>query len=379
MSKILILKLIFITIAMAAIFNLFIHGIVIPELGDGKLIALILSNRELFPAVKYLAGIETLRMGYAAIWQFPPITKIMPGEILDQANFIRVAGITVMAFTSLYLLHIYPKKYSLLLAISTPVWMLFSFGYLEYYPFIAGAYLALLCWIFNGKLEDKSSLWIGITTGALPLLYTGFAPLSLIILLVYLWGTSFQIVMRTFGGLLLGFFITLRLFWPKSLSEYFVTLYQELNFGEANTIYEGYRGMAASETSIFFKNDYAWSAQHISELIYMLSHGLGLAPLALLLVSPFFCRQQINHLSKKKILAALILCWSLFYFIYTIPKLGPRLDIDMFFMTYIAIAFFAGAALDANKNIKSNIKQNIIIPVYLISSTISLWLLININ
>lgn len=139
MSKNLILKLIFITIAMAAIFNLFIHGIVIPELGDGKLIALILSNRELFPAVKYLAGIETLRMGYAAIWQFPPITKIMPGEILDQANFIRVAGITVMAFTSLYLLHIYPKKYSLLLAISTPVWMLFSFGYLEYYPFIAGA------------------------------------------------------------------------------------------------------------------------------------------------------------------------------------------------------------------------------------------------
>lgn len=245
-----------------------------------------------------------------------------------------------MACTSFYLLTRNPNKYRVTLAATTPIWVLFSCGYLEYYPFIAGGYLALLCWLFNGDLEQKSEVQIGVVTGVLPLIYLGFAPLSLIILFTYLWRARIEIVIRTLGALLLGFFICLRLFWPKSLSDYFTTLYQELNLGETNTIYEGYRGLAASETSIFFKSDYVFSLKHLKELFHMLFLGLGLAPVLILLLSLAPSQKNIWQLSRKHALAILIMGWSLFYFAYTIPKLGPILDVDMFFMTYITIAFF---------------------------------------
>lgn len=362
------------TVAVAALINIFIQAITIPELGDGKLIALILTNRELFPTVKYLAGIEALRVGYAAIWQFPPILKTLPNSVSNPADFIRIAGVSVMACTSIYLLTKYPNKYRVLLVATTPIWVLFSFGYLEYYPFIAGGYLILLCWLFNGNIEEKSEMQIGAVTGVLPLIYLGFAPLSFIILITYLWGARIEIVLRTLGALLIGFFITLRLFWSKNLSEYFTELYQELNFGDTNTIYEGYRGLAASETSIFFKSDYVWSLTHLKELFHMLSLGLGLAPIIFLFFALAPCRQHIAKFSKKNVLAILIMGWLLFYFAYTIPKLGPTLDVDMFFMTYITIAFFTGAALD----ISQKLNPKLIIVPHLLSSALSIGLLMNI-
>lgn len=365
------IKLIFLAAAIAAIANILTKTITIPELGDGKLIAMILANRDLFPAVKYLAGMEILRLGYAAIWQFPPISGILPSSILNHSAFIRLAGICVMACISIHLLHTYPGKYRVLLAITTPIWILFSLGYLEYYPFVAGLYLILLCWLFNGKIEEKSEVSIGIIAGSLPLMYLGFAPLSFIILFIYLWGARMAVVARTLGALFLGFFIALSVFWSKNLSDYFATLYQEMNFGEANTVYEGYRGMAASTTSIFFKNDYAWSMPHLKEVLNMLIHGLGLAPIVFFIVSLCAYRKQLDFFTKKTTLAFFILGWSLFYLVYTIPKLGPVVDIDMFFMAYITIAFFTGALLDASKDIR----HGIIIPLYLLSSSASTILL----
>lgn len=356
---------------MVAIVNIFTKTIVIPELGDGKLIAVILSNRELFTAAKYLAGMEILRMGYAAIWQFPPIANVLPSNISSHADFIRITGIGLMACISMYLLQTYPGKYRVLLALTTPIWILFSFGYLEYYPFIAGIYLALLCWLFDGKLEDKSEVSIGIIAGGLPIIYLGFAPLSFIIIIIYLWGERISVVTRTIGAVLFSFVFTLSIFWSKNLSDYFIVLYQEMNFGETNTMYEGYQGMAASATSIFFSHDYAWSLQHLKEIVNMLFYGVGLAPVAFFIFSLYALRAEIHFFSKKTILATVILVWNLSYLLYAIPKLGPILDIDMFFMVYITIAFFSGALLDKN----TNIKHRIIVPLYILSSSASTLLL----
>lgn len=361
-----------IAVAIAAITNIFFQMIAVPELGDGKLIAFILTNHDLFPTVKYLAGIETLRATYAAIWQSPPISTTLSNSISNPAGFIRIAGISAMACTSIYLFTKYPNKCQVQMVATTPIWILFSFGYLEYYPFIAGGYLILLCWLFNEKLEEKSELQIGVVTGALPLIYLGFAPLSLIILFAYLWGARIEIVIRTLAALLLGFLITLRLFWPKNLSDYFTTLYQELNFGNTNTIHEGYRGLAASDTSIFFNADYIFSLKHFKELFHMLGIGLGLMPIIILFVVLILSRKNIWRLSRKKILAMLIIGWTLLYFACTIPKLGPILDVDMFFMTYITIAFFSGAALDINPRLK----LKFIIPLHLLSTALScIWLM----
>lgn len=359
-------------LGMAAAVNIFTKTIIIPELGDGKLMALILANREIFPATKYLAGMETLRMGYAAIWQFPPLLTLLPDTIINHSDFIRIAGIVVMACMSIYLLQAYPNKYRVLLVITTPIWILFSFGYLEYYPFIAGAYLALLCWLFDGNFEEKTELSIGLIAGSLPLLYLGFAPVSFIMLLVYLWGARTAVVVRTLATLFLGFVITLRIFWANNLSDYFISLYQEMNFGEKNTIHEAYRGMSANGTSIFFKSSYVWSVTHLKEISGMLVYGLGLAPIAIFAIGIFIHTRKVVLFTKKTILAILILGWSLFYLAYTIPKLGPLVDIDMFFMTYITVAFFGGALLDMNRNIK----HAAIVPLCLLSTCASLMFLL---
>jgi hypothetical protein len=361
-----LILLTFFTAAISAIANVIIQTIHIPELGDGKLIAMIFSNRDVFPAAKYLAGMETLRLIYAAIWQFPPVSELLPSDISNPSGFIRITGIIVMACTSMYLVKIYPGRYSLLLPITTPIWLLFSFGYLEYYPFIAGVYLALLCWLFNGKLEEKSAMSIGMIAGGLPLIYIGFAPVSFIIIIIYLWKERITVIARTLGVAFFSFVISLSVFWSKNLSDYFIALYQDMNFGETNTIYEGYRGMSASSTSIFFSNEYAWSLQHLEEIFNMLFYGIGLAPIVFF-ISLYAHKREIDIFTKKTILATVILGWNLFYLIYTIPKLGPILDIDMFFMVYITIAFFSGAILDKNKKIR----HNIIIPLHILSTSAS--------
>ncbi|MEO4048042.1 hypothetical protein AAFN46_13230 [Pseudomonas sp. CAU 1711] len=362
-------------LGIAAAVNIFTKTIIVPELGDGKLMALILANREIFPATKYLAGMETLRMGYAAIWQFPPLLILLPDTIINHSDFIRIAGIVVMACMSIYLLQAYPGKYRVLLVITTPIWILFSFGYLEYYPFIAGVYLALLCWAFDGDFEEKSELSIGLIAGSLPLLYLGFAPVSFIMLLVYLWGARTAVVARTLAALFLGFVITLKIFWANNLSDYFISLYQEMNFGEKNTVYEAYRGMSANATSIFFKSSYVWSVAHLKEISGMLAYGLGLAPIAIFAIGIFVHIRKVVFFTKKSILAILILGWALFYLIYTIPKLGPIVDIDMFFMTYITVAFFGGALLDMSKNIK----HTAIGTLCLLSTCASLMLLLRLT
>lgn len=183
-----LIKLTVLAISISGLINIFTQVILIPELGDGRLIALILSNRDLFPSVKYLLGIEILRVGYAAIWQFPPIASLLPESIASHAGFMRITGIIAMTGIAITILYIYENAYRVLFVITSPIWILFSIGYLEYYPFVAGIFLALLCWLFQGRLEDKSEIWIGVISGVLPLIYIGLAPFSFMILITYLWG-----------------------------------------------------------------------------------------------------------------------------------------------------------------------------------------------
>ncbi len=354
-------------IGIAALCNLFINAITIPELGDGKLIALILASHELFPAAKYLAGIETLRVLHAAIWQFPPLESMLPERIESHAGFLRVMGVVIMAVTTIFLLRAYPYKYRVILVATTPIWWLFSLGYLEYYPFVAGIFLMLLCWLFQGNLEEKPEVAVGLVCGALPLVYLGFAPFCLIVLAIYLWGEKGRKIGKTLTAAILGFLFVLRLFWSKSLSQYFVSLYQDLNFGEKNTIYEGYKGYAASNTSIFFKSEYVFSGQHFTETLHMLLLGLGVAPLFLLFYALSTNLREIGRLSRKMVLAMTLLGWSIFYLIFTIPKLGPVRDVDMFFLTYIIIAFMVGAGLESN----ARLKPTVILPLWILSSAYS--------
>lgn len=367
MNKDVLLPLIPLGLGVAALINFFVPVFPIPELGDGKLIAYIMANPEQIPAAKYLVGIELLRMVHAAIWQFPPLSNLLPESIAGHAGFIRIAGILVMTLSTTFLLHIYQNKSRILLVAVSPVWLLFSIGYLEYYPFIAGVFLALLCWVFQGNLEEKPEWKVGLVCGALPLVYFPFAPFCLMIVVCYLWRSERQISL-TLGTLLISFLVVLRIFWPNRLAEYFTHLYQDLNWGDTNTIYEEYRGLASSQTSLFFKNEYIFSWQHIMELLQMLLLGLGILPL---LLSPLviFCKmQEFKKMTRKNVLALLVAGWSIIYMVFTIPKLGPVRDVDMFFLTYMTLAYFIGAGLEG----RAKLRLMVILPLWLLSSVYAL-------
>lgn len=367
MNKDVLLPLIPLGLGVAALINFFVPVFPIPELGDGKLIAYIMANPEQIPAAKYLVGIELLRMVHAAIWQFPPLSNLLPESIAGHAGFIRIAGILVMTLSTTFLLHIYQNKSRILLVAVSPVWLLFSIGYLEFYPFIAGVFLALLCWVFQGNLEEKPEWKVGLVCGALPLVYFPFAPFCLMIVVCYLWRSERQINL-TLGTLLISFLVVLRIFWPNRLAEYFTHLYQDLNWGDTNTIYEEYRGLASSQTSLFFKNEYIFSWQHIMELLQMLLLGLGILPLLLSPLVIFWKMQEVRKLTRKKVLALLVAGWSIIYMVFTIPKLGPVRDVDMFFLTYMTLAYFIGAGLEG----RAKLMQMVILPLWLLSSVYAL-------
>ena len=144
----------YLALGLLALVNVVVNVINLPELGDGKVIALILTMRQI-PAAKYAIGISVLRDLYFNVWLSPTAQALLPSSLLDSVGFIRTAGILLMAFASVTLLYWQRSRMRLLLACTTPVWLLFSAGYIEYYPFVAGALLAMLCWVFARPLQGS--------------------------------------------------------------------------------------------------------------------------------------------------------------------------------------------------------------------------------
>ena len=73
----------------------------------------------------------------------------------------------------------------MLLPTLTPVWVLFASGYVEYYPLIAVPFVAVLAWLFERPLEERSPSEIGVLAGVLPMLYIGFLPTAACVLVAY--------------------------------------------------------------------------------------------------------------------------------------------------------------------------------------------------
>lgn len=300
------------------------------------------------PSTRWLAGEALLIWLYDGIWRLPSLFHALPMALQSSQGFLKVAGILCMLVGTLFILRRWSFRLSVLLPIMTPIWLLFASGYLEYYPVIAGIFLAYLALTLHSDLSRLSVYQAGVLAALPPAFYVGFAPVGAVFLLA--WGKArLRELPAAAGCSLLAYFVLIALAWDKGVSSYFRTLHGQMNFGEANLFFEPFRGRSAGPQSIFFQAGYALSPEHLRYSWYMLFWGLGwLVPASLVAVTILMAREPGGRKLLKEGFgrawpALILIAWQVFYFIFMIPKFGPRLDVDLFFTTYLALAFLAGA------------------------------------
>ncbi|MGB6849084.1 MAG: hypothetical protein WBG05_12885 [Thermoanaerobaculia bacterium] len=333
-----------------ALVNLFARFVPIHRYGDAKYIARYIVQDTTM--ARWLAGTAALSWLHEAIFKIPAVSQIAPAAKVTAVYLIRLVGILVMVVGTVTLHRRWPDRLSIALPTLLPIWLLFSVGYLEYYPLIAVALVAALAWIFDRPLADRDPYRVGALAAALfPLLYVAYAPVSLLILLFYGIARPSK-ALRAVATAAVVAVIGIVIFWPQGVGAFINALYSSLNLGEHNILFKPYSGHAAGPDSVLFTWSYTLSTQHLKHLGFMWHFGAGTMMALLFLAGSVLLllrhgRQTVELARyKRSWLGLALIGWHLFYMLRMIPKLGPARDVDLFFNVYIVVAFFAGLLLD---------------------------------
>ena len=296
---------------------------------------------------KWFLGDIVLQFVHRIIWALPPIVRAILTCFETFTKTVQTMALFSMGIGTVCLFKKWPNRLSLVFCMFTPVWVAFSVGYVEYYPFVAWVIPLVYLWLLTKPLGERSPYAVGCVAAALPLTYVGFAPLCPVILLFYAVLRPKQALLAI--GAALACAITLIAIFYKHYPHQFIEQYcmdmlpQELP--------DSYLDKTATKSSILFTSTYAVSPGHLRDVLCMLFFGGGLTSLAVLVGGSLFavCRGKINERTLKQ--PELWLCVALFlvavfYMLHTIPRLGPRHDVDMFFQHYITLAFLAGHLMD---------------------------------
>ncbi|MGM0983738.1 MAG: hypothetical protein ACQEXG_09965 [Pseudomonadota bacterium] len=339
--------------------NVFMEFVAFTPYGDARYLPMVIERGE--PFSRWLLGTAALSSTY-------PVMNMLLGIHPDE--WVKVTGALVMAaFTAAIIINS-RGRLAYLLPVMTPMWMVFSSGYDEYYPFIAGVYVYFVIALYHSRLP--SGLWVPVLAAVMPLLYIAFAPLGALLLIRY-WIDHPALRLKSLLVASLTYVLGISMLWPGGAVPYVAALYSDLNLGEVNTAYAPYQGESFSDYSPFFGFSYALSRQHFLELLYMLAAGAGVFVAMLTLVAaiwlavvsrPFRWRRKLEPSSL--IFAALVV-WQLYYFVFMIPKLGPFLDIDLFFSFYLILAVVAGAMCDKCLSVLTEKSQQVV-RYYLLSA-----------
>jgi hypothetical protein len=306
--------------------------------GDGAILAQFVAAGE--PMPRWLAGSALAAWGYAAVWELPPVAVRLSAALATAMGYLSVLCASAMVLGTVLLLRRWPTHLAVLLPTLTPVWLLFSSGYVEYYPLIAPLFVAALAWLSEKPLEQRPPLPIGVLAGALPCVYVAFVPVAAIVLVSYALVRRAQALGAVTAALITGTALV-AICWPAGGAHYFRALYGVMNFG-ASALPPRYEGMVAGSASIFFGLPSALTPMHLGDVLYMYGWAGGWwGPLLLLLVA---CVAR-PRLASGRLVASLVV-WQAAYLGLMVPRLGPTSDVDLFFATYLTVAFAAGALLD---------------------------------
>ncbi len=323
-------------------------GLPVRPYGDGAIFAQFVSEGRVVP--RWLVGNAVAAAAHAALWDLPLVRALLPGTLHSSSAFLAMLGSTVMVVGTWGLFRRWPGQLSVVLPALTPVWVLFASGYVEYYPLIAVPLVASLAWLFERPLEDRTATQVAALGGLLPLLYVGFVPIGLLVLGSYVVVRPARAV--TTAATAVGFAaIAIAVCWPEGTAHYFRALYGVMNFGDAN-LPARYAGQVAGPASIMFSVAAVQSWVRTREVLYLLTWGGGWWTVPLLAVGARTAWTSIGPDRRPVLrdarawLGAALVAWHLYYLVFMVPRLGPMADIDLFFPTYLTLAFMVGLLLD---------------------------------
>jgi len=333
-------------------FPLCIYGLVLFQLlkdadwfksyGDGGSLATIINESN--PFSRWLLGSTALIDLFGLVNHF--VLSI------SAQQFVVIASSACMCISTITVIRSYGNKTYVLLPLTTPIWIAFSFGYDEYYPFIVGIFLLVALWICVKSVEEFSFVRVALT-GVIPALYVGFAPLAVFALVKSLRkAKSFKDFAIGVALSAFAYVVAVEVGWPAGHSNYLAVLSDNMNLGDTRAIHS-YEGTALSSRSPFYSLKSVFSFFHVRDIVFNSFFASGIAGFLILAVIFFYLKTKLSGrlpagLSDHQlnILAMAFVLWNVFYFIFMIPKLGPIADIDLFFTSNLVFAIWGGVLLE---------------------------------
>ena len=333
--------------------------------GDGVIFAEFVAAGRAMP--RWLLGSAAASVTHAALWEFAPVREVLADPLRSPAAFLAVLGTTTMAVGTWALFRRWPGRLAVLLPAMTPVWVLFTGGYVEYYPLIAVGFVAALAWLFERPLEQRTGYEVGTLAAMLALGYVGFVPTALAVLVTFVLVHRAE-AGRALGAALVVGAIAIAICWPEGITHYIRALYSVINLGDAHLL-PRYAGQVASPTSMFFAAGTTLSWSHARDVAYGVVWGAGWWSLPLLGAAVWSWRDAPGivrqvHRDARTWLAVALLAWHLAYAATMVPRLGPMADIDLFFPTYLLVPFLAGLLIDLRPE-RQGARRSVVIAVAL--------------
>jgi hypothetical protein len=302
------------------------------------------------PFSRWMAGTAILGWCYAALWKFPPLAAHLPGRLHYGRAFVLLLSSLCMYVAAVALLCRRGAPFAGYVTVTSVMWLTFSLGYVEYYPFVAGLMVCVLAWLLGRPWDQHEPRTLGLLLGSVASLYVGFWPIAGIVAAVFtLANPKRNYSCAAWAGL--AFLCCVRFFWPESPTNYFASLWHDMNFGELN-IDPRYAGLSSGPASIYFKTAHVFTLSHLRDLGYLGFFSGTLATLPVLTaVTGVWVVRAPRRLARALLApagfaAVLLFAYYARYFLWKIPKLGLRGDFDLYFVPYLFVPFFLGLALD---------------------------------
>jgi len=264
--------------------------------------------------------------------------------VVDIGIFVRLTGTLLMAGFGMWFVSRKTESIAPWLLTISPIWVLFSVGYSEYYPFIVGL-IAVTIWQIVSNQQIFHTRTSYLLVGILPALYIGTVPVSAALLL-HTWSRE-TVRRERVRGLAFGlasFIVSIEI--GGEFKGYAQTLRQTIGLE-----WDGSGWLFFNDLSIVF------SIARVVDIWFWLSCATGIVCLSLPLVLPRglgLAVQEHNggkdfSFSEPRMLVAsrtLLLLASIIFLMFMNPMLGVTQDIDLYFMSYLTLLLLLANRLD---------------------------------
>lgn len=334
--------------------------------GDGALMGGFLEGAYVFP--RWMLGMTAAVALHAGVWRFPPLASWLPAHLATGGAFAAILCLMVMAISSAALLTRWPRL-PVQFALLTPVWVLFSSGYVEYYPLMIGAWTAALLWTFERPLRERPPAAVGALAGVLVALYIGLAPFAVLLVVAYAWERPRDLLVVV-GATAVTLAVAIGVAYP-TIPAYLQQLYAEMNLGDQHSS-PRYAGLAASPTSLLLATRYVFRSWHLQDVGYMVFWGGGWLFGPMLLVVAAWRWRDAACSDARTWLGAALVAWQLFYVLWMIPKAGPQVDVDLFSPVFVTLAVLAGFLVEGTR--ARHVLRGATLGVAVATATYLVWL-----